>query len=170
MKTLDFQILSRYFPLMLLFSLFLIFCAPVHAGEYEALEGLKGLNTIFDYANGSPEEALVVFPAIREVYQSKSVTSLPKSSANVIVFHNNAVKFLTTSRTDDVEKNKTLDKVAEMIRQFSKDGVKMKICVYAVKLFGIDPDTVLPEIEKVPNGFISISGYQAKGYSLVAIP
>ena len=116
------------------------------------------------------EEALVVFPAIREVYQSQSVTSLPEPSSNVIVFHNHAVKFLTTNRTADKEKNKTLDKVAEMIRQFSKDGVKMKICIYAVKVFGIDPETILPEIEKVPNGFISISGYQANGYSLIAIP
>ena len=151
-------------------SLYVFFSVPVFAENYEALEGLQGLNTVFDYANGSPEEALVVFPAIREVYQSKSVASLPKPPANVIVFHNHAVKFLTTNRTDDVKKNKTLDKVAAMIRQFSKDGVKMKVCIYAVKVFGIDPDTILPEIDKVPNGFISISGYQAKGYSLVAIP
>lgn len=170
MKNSASKMIVRTLSFICVISLYFLFAAPVFAERYEALEGLQELNTVFDYANGSPEEALIVFPAIREVYQSKSVASLPKPPVNVIVFHNHAVKFLTTNRTDDEEKNKTLDKVAAMIRQFSKDGVKMKVCVYAVKVFGIDPDTILPEIDKVPNGFISISGYQAKGYSLVAIP
>lgn len=170
MKNLTPKMIVRTISFICILSLYVFFAVPAFAEEYEALKGLKGLNTVFDYANGSPEEALVFFLGIREVYQSHSVASLPEPSSNVIVFHNSAVKFLTTNRTDDKEKNKTLDKVAEMIRQFSKDGVKMKICIYAVKLFGIDPDTILPEIEKVPNGFISISGYQAKGYSLIAIP
>ncbi len=164
------QVFFRYLSAIFVFGLFILVSTPVQAMEYKSLEGLKGLDTVFDYGNGSPEEALVVFPAIREVYQAKSVTSLPNPSANVIVFHNHAVKFLTTDRTKDKDKNKTLDQVAEMIRQFKKDGVRMVVCMYAVKVFGINPETILPEIEKVPNGFVSVSAYQAKGYSLIAIP
>jgi hypothetical protein len=41
--------------------------------------------------------------------------------------------------------------------------------MYAVKTMGIDPDAILPEIDRVKNGFISIVGCQAKGFSLVPI-
>ena len=170
MKKLKYTLFLHQLSLIFVFSLFVLFSTPVLADKYDALEGLKGLNTVFDYGNGSPEEALIVFPAIRGVYQSKSVASLPNPSANVIVFHNHAVKFLTTNRTESKEKNQTLDKVAEMISQFKKDGVKMEVCIYAVEVFGINPDNILPEIDQVPNGFVSVSGYQAKGYSLISIP
>ena len=42
--------------------------------------------------------------------------------------------------------------------------------MYAVKVFGIDPATLMPEIDRVGNGFISVLGYQPQGYSLEVIP
>jgi uncharacterized protein len=32
----------------------------------------------------------------------------------------------------------------------------------------IDPDSILPEINQVGNGWISVIGYQQQGYALVA--
>ncbi len=32
-----------------------------------------------------------------------------------------------------------------------------------------DPATVLPEVDHVGNGFISIAGYQAQGHSVITI-
>ncbi len=49
------------------------------------------------------------------------------------------------------------------------DGVKLEVCLYALKVLGVDPKTILPEVDKVGNGFISVVGYQAKGYSVVTI-
>ena len=160
----------RSVPSLFIFILLLLGVTPAMSESYDALEGVKGLNTVFDYGNASPEGALIIFPAIREVYQSKSVTSLPNPPSVVIVFHDAAVKFLTTERNGSKEENATRDKIAEAIRQFEKDGVKMEVCMYAVKVFGVNPDTIMPEIEKVGNGWIAASGYQAKGYSLIAVP
>lgn len=157
-------------PFLFILTILLFSVTPALAQNYDALEGVKGLNTVFDYGHASPEGALVIFPAIREVYQSKSVTSLPNPPSVVIVFHDAAVKFLTTDRNGSKEENATRDKIAEEIRQFEKDGVKMEVCMYAVKVLGVNPDTIMPEIEKVGNGWIAASGYQAKGYSLIAIP
>ncbi|WP_158414066.1 DsrE family protein [Geoalkalibacter subterraneus] len=108
----------------------------------------------------------------REIRQTKkdAKTSLPNFPKAVIVFHDEAVKFLSTDRKGSKEENDTLDKIAETIRQAKKDGVKMEVCMYAVKIFGVDPDTIMPEIEKVENGWISVSGYQAQGYSLITVP
>lgn len=164
------QMFLRNVTFVFVFILLILGSSPAQSQEYEALQGVKGLNTVFDYGHASPEAALVIFPAIRGVYQSKSVTSLPNPPKAVIVFHDAAVKFLSTERKGSKEKNDTLDKVAEMIRQFKKDGVKMEVCMYAVKVFGVNPDTIMPEIEKVENGWVAVSGYQARDYSLVAIP
>jgi hypothetical protein len=40
--------------------------------------------------------------------------------------------------------------------------------MYAVKALG--PATLMPEIEQAGNGFISVAGYQAQGYSVVSVP
>lgn len=101
---------------------------------------------------------------------TQNVTSLPDAPTAVIVFHDQAVKFLSTERNGDEKENETLDKVPEMIRQIKNDGVRMEVCMYAVKVFGVNPETILPEIEKVENGWVSVAGYQAQGYSLIAIP
>jgi len=147
--------------LSLTFTL-LVFGAPAAtAEEYAALDGVKGLKTVFDFGQGSPEKAVVVFQAIRDVYREKSVTSLATPPATVIVFRSGAVKLLSTADRNE--------KVAEMIRQFKKDGVRMEVCMFAVKVLGVDPDTLMPEIEKVPNGFVSVSGYQAQGYSVISV-
>ncbi len=50
-----------------------------------------------------------------------------------------------------------------------QDGVKMEVCLYAAKVLGVDPNSILPEIDHVGNGFISIVGYQAQGYSDIAV-
>jgi intracellular sulfur oxidation DsrE/DsrF family protein len=62
-----------------------------------------------------------------------------------------------------------LDKFATSIHQMSVNGVKFEVCDYALEVNGVDPKTVLPEVNHVPNGFISLAGYQAQGYSVITI-
>ncbi|MDD2582700.1 MAG: DsrE family protein [Desulfuromonadaceae bacterium] len=150
----------------------LVFSAiPAAAGEYVSLTGVKGLDSVFDFSLGSPEAAAVIFPAILDVHQNREVRSLPAAPRTVIVFHGSAVKLISTDRKG-MEKNDmaAYDKVAEFIRQLKKAGIKMEVCMYAVKVFGVDPATLMPEIDRVGNGFISVLGYQAQGYSVQAIP
>ena len=56
------------------------------------------------------------------------------------------------------------------LRQMKKDGVKLEICLYAAKVMGVNKDTILPEIDRVGNGFVSVIGYQMQGYAVVRIP
>jgi len=144
---------------------------PAAAGEYAALTGVKGLDSVFDFSLGSAEVAAVIFPAILDVHQNKEVRTLPAAPRSVIVFHGKAVQLISTDRKG-VEKKEleAYDKVAGFIRQLKKAGIKMEVCMYAVKVFGIDPATLMPEIDRVGNGFIAVLGYQAQGYSVQAIP
>lgn len=143
---------------------------PAMSGEYAALEGVKGVKTVFDVSLGSPQTATVVFWAVNNVNDDKSVRALSEPPQVAVVFHGPAVKMISTDRSGFKESdNEALDKFANMIQQMKKDGVTFEVCDYALKVMGVDPKTVLPEVDHVGNGFISIAGYQTQGYSVITI-
>ena len=156
----------------LLVGLFIIFLAtPVIAGQYAALKGVNGVDTVFDVSQGTPKVANIVFWAVKDVYQNESVRSLPNPPRTVVVFHGPSVKLISSDRKGfSPEESAELDKFADTIRQMKKDGVTFEICDYAAKVMGVDPATIMPEIDHVGNGFISVAGYQAQGYAVVRIP
>jgi len=161
----------RYLTTAVLLSLATILIAsPSFSAEYKALDGVKKVKAIFDVSMGSPVAAPLVFWAVRNSYEDKNVSTLSESPEVAVVFHGPAVKLISTNRDGySEEEKKSLDKFAEMIRQMKQDGVKMEVCLYAAKVLGVDPGSILPEIDHVGNGFISVVGYQAQGYSVVAV-
>lgn len=143
---------------------------PALSGEYAALKGVTGIKAVFDVSLGSPEVANIVFWAVQNAYKDKSVRSLKEPPQVAIVFHGPAVKMITTDRAGFKDSdNESLSKFADTIRQMKKDGVKLEVCQYALKVMEVNPDTILPEIDQVENGFISVIGYQSQGYALVTI-
>lgn len=144
---------------------------PVIAGKYAALKNVNGVNTVFDVTQGSPKVANIVFWAVRDVYQNESVSALPNPPRTAVVFHGPAVKLISTDRKGfKPEEVAEVDKFADTIRQMKKEGVTFEICDYAAKVMGVDPATIMPEIDHVGNGFVSVAGYQAQGYSVIRIP
>ena len=165
--------IAVYRILPILFALlFLVFLTtPVIAGDYAALKGVNGVNTVFDVSQGSPKVANIVFWAVKDVYQNESVRALPNPPRTVVVFHGPAVKLISSERKwFKPEEVAEVDKFADTIRQMKKDGVTFELCDYAAKVMGVDPATIMPEIDHVGNGFVSVAGYQAQGYSVVRIP
>ena len=156
----------------LIVGLFIAFLAtPVIAGQYAALKGVSGVKTVFDVSQGSPKVTNIVFWAVKDVYQNESVRALPNPPRTVVVFHGPSVKLISSDRKGfNAEEVAELDKFADTIRQMKKDGVTFEICDYAAKVMGVDPATIMPEIDHVGNGFVSVAGYQAQGYSVVRIP
>ena len=71
--------------------------------------------------------------------------------------------------SDDSEK-KEIERFVQSIREMKKNGVTFEVCEYALKMVEVDPATIIPEVEHVGNGFISVVGYQAQGYSVVDVP
>jgi len=50
-----------------------------------------------------------------------------------------------------------------------RPGVKMEACSVAARLFDVDSKTYLPGIKPVGNTFVSLIGYQAKGFAVIPI-
>ena len=144
--------------------------SPAKAVEYNALNGVNQVNAVFDVTLGDPKTANVVFWAVRNVYDNENVRALPEPPQVAVVFHGNAVKLISSDREglSDSEKA-SMNEFAGMVRQMKEEGVTLEICLYAAKVLGVDPATIMPEIDHVGNGFVSVVGYQAQGYSVVTI-
>ena len=166
------RVFRRITAILSAMALVAVMAAPALAGEYDdAFKGVKGFKAVFDVSLGAPKVSNIVFWAVKNVYEDESVKALPETPRIAVVFHGPAVRLISTDRTGFKEEEMAeLDKFAEMIRQLKKDGVKLEVCLYAAKVMGIDPVTIMPEIDHVGNGFISVIGYQAQGYAVVRIP
>jgi intracellular sulfur oxidation DsrE/DsrF family protein len=162
---------SRYLiPVIASAFLIALSASPAISGEYAALDGVSGVKAVFDVSSGSAETINIVFWAVNNVYEDQSVNRLANPPKVAVVFHGPAVKLISTDRADfNDSQRKALTRFAETIRQMKKSGVTFEVCMYAVNVLGVDPATILPEIDQVGNGFISIAGYQSKGYAVVTI-
>lgn len=169
------QINKRFFFNHLSVALFItllvaLIASPAVSEEYNALKGVKKVKAVFDTSMGSAKFAPLVFWAVRNVYDDESVRMLPESPEVAVVFHGQAVKLISTDRDGySDEEKKSLDEFAGMIKQMKQDGVKLEVCKYALKVLGVNPESILPEIDQVGNGFISVVGYQSQGYSVVTL-
>jgi intracellular sulfur oxidation DsrE/DsrF family protein len=155
-------------------SLFLSICllfAVVASGfceEYEALKGLKSIKAVFDVRIGNPKGAALQLKLIHDTCKDKNIMAATKKPAFVVIFIGPSVKLISKKKEGfSPEEQKILDEIATTISEMSKDGIKLEICLFAAKVFDVDPASVLPDIKHVPNGWVSLIGYEAQGYSLV---
>jgi intracellular sulfur oxidation DsrE/DsrF family protein len=138
--------------------------------EYSALKGIKSVKAVFDFELANPQSALIHLQVIQQTFKDKNMWVSGKKPEIVIVFIGPSVKLVSKNRSGFKEEDqKTLDEIAMTITELAKDGVKLEICLIAVKVFGVEPSSILPEIKQVGNGWISLIGYGAKGYSLVPV-
>lgn len=146
--------------------LFLASLPAASAQEYESLKGVKSAKAVFDVRIGSPQIAALHLKLMRQTH--KDLIAAGKKPAFRIVFLGPSVKLISKNREGlKPEDNGALDEIASEVSAMSKDGIHLEICLVAARIFKVDPATVLPEIEQVENGWISLIGYQAKDFSLV---
>lgn len=145
---------------------------------------LAHLNLIHDMTddknmviNDEQPEIVIVF-----IGPSVKLVSTDQSSFDNASFDNDQKKHVDALFLGDVSKNRVstsdndqdndqkehLDALADKISDMYNDGVEFEICLTAAHAFDVDPDTILPEITKVKNGWITVIGYQQKGYAMIA--
>jgi intracellular sulfur oxidation DsrE/DsrF family protein len=136
--------------------------------EYEGIKSVKTAKIIFDERESSPNTAILHLKLVHQTY--KDLGAMKKKPAFVVVFMGPSVKLVSKKKEGfSPDDHKTLDEIANTLSAMSKDGIKLEICLVAVKVFNVDPASVLPEIKRVGNGWISMAVYQAQGYSLVPV-
>jgi intracellular sulfur oxidation DsrE/DsrF family protein len=134
-----------------------------------ALSGLSEVKVAFDLQNGNSGALLKQLEVIEETRQSLIKQGVKPDF--VITFRGPATKLVQTDQSQiAAEDRENATKVAEKVSALkTAEGVaSMEQCAIAVRLAGTKPGNVLPAIKVVGNGFISLMGYQAKGYGYIA--
>jgi len=137
--------------------------------QYEAMEGVESTNAVFDFRIGDPQVALAHLNLIHSMVEDQAMVVNDTQPEIVIVFIGPSVRLISTDHTGfDQEQQEHLNALAEKISEMDQDGVRFEICMTSAPAFNIKPDTILPEINRVENGWITVIGYQQRDYAYVA--
>ena len=140
------------------------------AATYESLSGLKSVKAIFDVRAGNAKSAAMQLKLIHDTYKDKGIRAVSKKPSFIVAFMGPSVKLISKDKQGfSPEDQKSMDEIAQTVQAMAKDGIKLEVCDFAAKVFGVDPASILPEIKHVPNGWITLIGYQARGYSIVPV-
>ena len=151
----------------------LLAAMPVQAektiDDSAALNGVKETSSVFliDFTN--PKKTAFYMDIILGTHEGLVRQGVKPDM--VLVFIGETVKYLSTSPDDllAMEYEDQLASIAESSRALKERGVRMEVCAVATRVFGVDNDTILPEMEVVGDGFISLIGWQTQGHKLVPI-
>lgn len=134
-----------------------------------AIDGLENIKAVYDVRKSNPNALDMYLKAI-----ITNVENLEKEGVQadlVMVFISHSVKFINTAPTMETEADygDALASIARSIETLQDLGVRIEACNGATRAFNVDNDTLLPGIEPVRSGFISLMGYQNNGYALVPV-
>jgi intracellular sulfur oxidation DsrE/DsrF family protein len=142
--------------------------SPVFGEEYKSMQGVKSAKAVFDERESNPQHAAFHLKGIHQTF--KELKAMNHNPTFAVIFIGPSVKLISKTREGfSPEDQKSLDEISNAISAMSKDGITLEMCLVAAEFFKVDPASVLPEIKGVGNGWISVIGYQAQGYSLVPV-
>ena len=137
--------------------------------DADALEGIETGKVVWDVTISKPSRLLFVMKVIDETYND--LISQGVTPDMVFTFHGRVLKLLSTQplelEPDEEKAHEELIALMQEIRK--KPGVKMESCSVAARFLNIDNATIIPQVKPVGNTFVSLIGYQQKGYALIPI-
>ena len=161
---------TKMMPLLIVVMAISLVCAISTASgeEYKAMTGIKSAKAVFDERQSDPKSAALHLKVVHQTF--KELEGMKNNPVFVVIFSGPSVKLISKNREGFTPQDqKSLDEIANTISAMSKDGINLEFCHLAAKVFNVEPASVLPEIKRVGNGWISMIGYQAQGYSLVPV-
>lgn len=136
--------------------------------DADALAGATSGKAIFDINVGSPQKITRFLTVIKQTHQDLLMQGVQPEF--VVAFRGPSVRLITTENWSFEEKDQEeLKAAAGLIHELSQEGVKLEACSVATGLFKVDNKTILPDVKSVGNTFVSLIGYQSKGFVLIPV-
>lgn len=158
----------------ILFAILMLACTMVQAAELAindqaALDDLKVGKGVFLVDIGDANKLNFYLEVIQGTHKGMKDQGVEPDF--ILVFIGPSVKYLSTSSSTDTEQSLggILMEIESNVEALAALGVRQEICAVATRVFGIENNTVLPDLTLVGDGFISLIGYQAQGYHLVPV-
>src|SRR5262245_22425455 len=139
------------------------------AADDDPVAGLKEAKIAFDITAGEPARMLVILDTIDETRDSFVRQGI--TPRFVLAFRGPASLLTQTDLTRlKVEDRETAAKVAAKLKALrGTPGIeRMDQCSIAMRGQKVDRAKVSPDVTIVENGWITLIGYQAKGYAYIA--
>ena len=144
-------------------ALLLAVATGVPAGETPddrtALAGLQTAKVIFDVRVTDLEKLVFNLKLFDETLEGLVAQGVKPEM--IVAFRGPGVKLLTAAALDE--------EALELFRDLKKRGVRFEACAVAMRIFKVNPEGLIPEVNLVGNVLNSYIGYQNKGYAMVAI-
>ena len=143
--------------------------APAAAADDNPVAGLKEAKIAFDITAGEPNRMLLILNTIeetREGFVRQGIT--PRF---VLAFRGPASLLTQTDLSRfKPEERETATKVAAKLKQLrGTPGIeRLDQCSIAMRGQKVDKAQINPDVTVVENGWVTLVGYQAKGYAYIA--
>ena len=131
-----------------------------------ALTGLTATKAYFDVTVGNPKLLLIRLQLIQKTYNQIAAAGV--TPAFVIGIRGKASNFFTKG-TDYILDSDLPEKeqIETLVKQFAARHIVIEQCLIAAGFQQIDAADFLPLVKPVPNGYVSMIGYQSQGYGFV---
>jgi intracellular sulfur oxidation DsrE/DsrF family protein len=146
-----------------------VMSAPAWAADDNPVAGLKEAKIVFDITAGEPNRMLLILNTIdetREGFMRQGIT--PRF---VLAFRGPASLLTQTdlSRFKPEDRETAAKAAAKLKALRGTAGIeRMDQCGIAMRGQKVDKAQVSPDVTIVENGWITLVGYQAKGYAYIA--
>jgi intracellular sulfur oxidation DsrE/DsrF family protein len=155
----------------------LLLTAPAGAApegmKYDDAAALKGVSDgrgVFLVDIGNPDKLALYMNLIPGTYER-----LEKQGADpdfVLVFIGPSVKYITkpSDSLANLQHREARKRIRAGIQKLrSQEDVRLEVCNVALEVMDVPAERLLPGMEVVSDGFISVIGYQEQGYHLVPV-
>lgn len=153
-------------------SLALILCFTLtphlaHAFDNnDALAGLDQTRAVFDINQGNPSLLNLRLKLVEKSWQQLHDNGLKPQF--VLTFRGRASRFLTKGKGYVSKPEESFkSEIQERLRRLHGLGMPLEQCAIAAELSQIDTEDFIPEVTVVNNGYVSLIGYQNRGYAFI---
>lgn len=134
----------------------------------EALSGVVSGKALFDINISSPKKIGLYLSVIKQTHQDLVNQDLQPEF--IIAFRGPSVRLISSDvRTFEKEDQELLKQAGKLLAELASMGVKIEACSIATTLFKVNNESLHPGVNVVGNTFVSLIGYQSKGFALIPI-
>ncbi len=159
---------KTYLLLTLLFAVVLLphTASSQNNADIQSLAGLSVLKMYFDVKSDSAAKLEKRFQWIHESYEQANQKGI---TVAIVIGVRSRASFFVTKGDEYVEEEDLLikAKIEKWLRRFAEMGIPVEQCGISAKLYDIEREEFLSEITVVKNSYLSIAGYQNKGYAYI---
>ncbi len=130
--------------------------------DHLAFSGLTATQAIYDVSSSDEKKLQFILKVIRDTYDGATQQGVEQNY--IVSMRGPTVKMLVRERQGDEKLQK---ETVALLNQLNQRGIRMEVCGYALKLFGVEPEDLYKEVHAVGNSLNSLIGYQTRGYALV---